>query len=300
MEINNFDITEIDAYLDRLKKLNGYSENTIIAYSEDFKKLIDYIEANDLSIYSFTKDDALSFTSELVNSNLSGKSVNRALATYRGFFKLLYRNKKVKYNPFSDISNAHISSKMPSFLSKEETASLLEHIGEGQSLFNSVRDYALFHLFYSTGARRAEIAGIKMSDINLDRREILVTGKGDKQRFVYITDEALDALLDYLAIRKSVVKNGEEHLFIRDDGKHLPIDEINSIFKREENNFGCDKKVTPHTLRHTYATHLMENGIDIRVLQELLGHASISTTGLYTHLSIKELKKVYKNYHPHA
>lgn len=300
MEINNSDISEIDAYLERLKKLNGYSDNTIIAYNEDFKRLVDYIKAKDLSIYTFTKDDALSFVGELLDSNLSSKSVNRALSTYRGFYKLLYRNKKVKYNPFSDISNAHVSRKMPLFLSKEETASLLEHIGEGQKLFDAVRDYALFHLFYSTGARRAEIANIRMSDVNLEKREILVLGKGDKQRFVYISDEALDALLDYLAIRKDVVKNGEEHLFIRDDGKHLPIDEINIIFKREENNFGCDKKVTPHTLRHTYATHLMENGIDIRVLQELLGHSSISTTALYTHLSIKELKKVYKNYHPHA
>lgn len=291
---------EVDRYLEYLQRIKGLSENTVSAYKRDLDKLLAFVEENNIDICSLSKDDALYFISMLMDSKLDSFSVNRALSTYRGFYTLLYRDKRVPFNPFGDIKNSKAERKLPTYLTKEELDSVFDTVNSEGEDFEGIRNRALFHLFYSTGARRAEIASINIEDINFASSEILIKGKGNKMRFVYISDDAKYMLNEYIKVRREFIREDLGPLFISRKGKGLSTSDINIIFRKEKEKFGLGKNITPHTLRHTYATHLLENDMDIRVLQELMGHSSISTTGIYTHLSLKELKNVYKKTHPHA
>lgn len=290
---------EIDNYLSHLTKINGLSENTIIAYKEDLDKLSSYLVNNNTDIYSLTSDDASLFLLSLMDQGLSPKSINRALATYRGFYKLAYRDKKVSYNPFSNISNSHITRKLPNVLTKDEVNRVVNNYSDKDD-FDDIRNTAILKLFYSTGARRAEIRSINMRDIDFKNSQILITGKGNKERFIFITVDAEKALREYIKLRDEIAPENEDALFITSKGKRVSLDQLNKLFNKLKVELNLQKNITPHTMRHTFATHLMEDGMDIKTLQELLGHSSISTTGIYTHLSLKDLKNTYKKTHPHA
>lgn len=294
---NYFD-NEIEEYLNTVCRIRGYSDNTIASYREDFIHLKSFITSLDKDIYSITKEDAEFFILKLMDDNLSNRSINRILSACRGFYKIAYRNKKISYNPFSDIKNTKNVSKLPTFLTTNEANNLINAIDNGTEEFLNLRNLAILVLLYSTGERRAEVQSLNADDIDFDNSQIIVKGKGDKYRITFITKDAEVVLKQYLKERNKIAN--DKALFINKNGKRLTLSSYNKIFSHLEKSFNSQKHITPHTIRHTFATELMNNGMDIRTLQELLGHSSTSTTGIYMHLSLKNLIEIYSHTHPHA
>lgn len=289
---------EIEEYLNTVCRVRGYSDNTIASYREDFIHLKSFIKLLNKDIYSITKEDAEFFILKLMDENLSNRSINRILSACRGFYKIAYRDKKISFNPFSDINNTKNVTKLPTFLTTNEANNLITAVDNGTDDFLNLRNLAILVLLYSTGGRRAEVQSLNIDDIDFENSQIIVKGKGDKYRITFITKDAEVVLKQYLNERNKIAV--DKALFINKNGKRLTLSSYNKIFYNLEKSFDSQKHITPHTIRHTFATELMNNGMDIRTLQELLGHSSTSTTGIYMHLSLKNLIDTYLHTHPHA
>ncbi|MCF0261335.1 MAG: tyrosine-type recombinase/integrase [Sphaerochaetaceae bacterium] len=291
----------IDNFLTYLGKVQGYSEKTIISYAHDLMRLEDYLTRYDLRIEDMAFEDARQFTSELYEQELSHATINRILSANRTFFHSLMENSVVKADPFKRVSSAKQSRKIPTVLAKEELDSILN---SPITDYSSLMEVTMFHLFYSTGCRLSEIMGMRLQDIDLKNRRIIVTGKGNKQRYVFLTNRAVEMLNTYLPQRQLVIEQnnakGQEYLLINHKAKQPPLSTIHSIFDKYSARLGLTKKFTPHVFRHTFATNMIDNDSDIRVVQVLLGHESIGTTQIYTHVTGKRLEKVYRESHPHG
>jgi site-specific recombinase XerD len=247
--------------------------------------------------------------SRLASGGLSARSVNRIVSGIRGYYRYQERFGKVRSNPFADVKSQRTEKRLPSFLFEEEMAKLLEMPAhpaagrQGDGPFRSIRDRAVLELLYSTGCRISELVSLDVTDLNLKERSATVMGKGSKERTVFIGKEAFATLREYLERRgERAAKDADSGgaLFINLRGTRLTDRGVRFILTSylQAANFG--KRVTPHTFRHSFATHLLDRGADIRAVKELLGHASLSTTQVYTHVSLERLKKVYGRAHPHA
>ena len=289
---------EIISYIDTFLTVRGLSENTKKSYKEDLFLLKTFISSLNIDIYSLDKYHAELFIKHLMDEGLSKRSINRVLSSCRGFYKNAYRLKKIPVNPFSGIKNSNENYKLPVFLTKPEVDSFISKNNKSDS-FTDIRNLSILTLLYSTGGRREEIQSIDVKDIDFLNSEILVKGKGNKERLLFITHDAETYLKKYINERNKIVVHSDA-LFINKRGYRLSLSSFNNIFNSFEKVSGIQKHVTPHTIRHSFATQLMDNGMDIRSLQELLGHSSISTTGIYTHLSLQNLKNIYSKSHPHA
>ena len=247
-----------------------------------------------------TKEDARDYVRTL-KLEWAEKSVKRKISAVRTFFGFLLRRGIVADNVFSSISLSQGSFHLPSVLSESEVGELLSYRGKG---FDGERDHFLFMFLYNTGARISEALGVDVDMIEKGQRRIRIRGKGGKVRYIFLSPVTMDALEEYLKARAKVLEakgNAQEKaLFISSRGNRLPFSSAHVIFTEVRDALGWQKEFTPHTLRHTYATHLLDNGADIRVVQALLGHESISTTQIYTHVSRSGLHKVYDECHPHA
>lgn len=290
---------EIDLYINTLLTVRGLSDNTKKSYKEDLEHLKSFITSLNTDIYSLDKYHAELFIKHLMDSGLSKRSINRILSSCRGFYKSAYRDKKIPSNPFSTIKNSHDYSKLPTFLSHEEASSFISKCDDESDSFINIRNLSIITLLYSTGGRRAEIQSINIQDIDFYNSQIRIKGKGNKERLLYITKDAESILKQYITERNKKILHTDA-LYINNRGNRLSLTSFNNIFAAFEKKSGINKHVTPHTMRHSAATQLMNNGMDIRILQELLGHSSISTTGIYTHLSLHNLKNIYSDTHPHA
>ena len=225
----------------------------------------------------------------------SDASVNRKVSCVRTFFSFLEREGHCKANPFSLVAVHSPQNKLPTILSPGEIATLLSL---PVSDFSSLRDISLFALLYDSGCRISEVLGMREQDIAWIQRRILVKGKGRKERYVFFTEHTESLLKRYLSSKHE--RFDTPYLLCSNKGKQLPMSTVGSMFATYKRRLGWQKSFTPHILRHSYATHLLDNGADIRLVQELLGHASISTTQIYTHVSQKRLEHVYKACHPHG
>ncbi len=291
----------IDGFLTYLREVQGYSEKTVISYAHDLKRLEDFLISHDLSVTEMTFEDARAFTEGLYEEELSHASINRILSGNRTFFHSLLENEVIKVDPFKRVSSAKSTRKIPTVLAEEEIEMILSCPTDD---YTSLMEVTMFNLFYSTGCRLSEILGMKLQDMDLKNRRVLVTGKGNKQRYVFLTNRAVQMLEEYLPQREEVLRR----LKIKDDGtvlinkkgKQLPLSSVHSIFDKYSERLGLSKKFTPHVFRHSFATHLLDNNSDIRVVQVLLGHESIGTTQIYTHVTGKRLEEVYRNSHPHG
>ena len=291
----------IDSFLRYLKDVQGYSEKTVISYAHDLKRLDDFLVSHDLSVTEMVYEDARAFVADLYDQDLSPASINRILSGNRMFFRSLLENSVVKVDPFKRVSGAKNTRKIPTVLAREEIEMILSSPTDD---YTSLMEVTMFNLFYSTGCRLSEVLGMKISDIDFDTRRVIVTGKGNKQRYVFLTKRAVDILKDYLEQRQDVINkfksvdNGT--VLINNKGKKLPLSTVHSIFDKYRLRLGLTKKFTPHVFRHSFATHLIDNDSDIRVVQVLLGHESIGTTQIYTHVTGKRLEEMYRNSHPHG
>lgn len=290
----------IDGFLKYMKDVQGYSPNTVTTYSNGLQRMEEFLRTHDMSVRDMTFNDAKAFTVGLYDEGLSPASVNMILSANRHFFHSLCEDGILQSQPFKRIASAKDVRKIPTVLAPGEVDMILD---SPVTDYSSLLETTMFTMFYSTGCRLSEIVGMKLEDIDIRNRRVLVTGKGDKQRFVFLTQRAIDKLAVYLPERNLVLertKKKNPYLLVNSKGNQLPVSTVHSIFDKYRDRLGLSKKFTPHVFRHTFATHLIDNDSDIRVVQVLLGHESIGTTQIYTHVTGKRLEEVYRNNHPHG
>lgn len=284
------DVSKFLTYLD--KELN-YSEKTIISYQQDLTSYFDFLTKNKINYLKITRDEVRSYLKYLDSLGLKNSSIARHLSTLRSFYNYLVNENIIENNIFGSIRNPKIEKKLPNFLSYNELSELLESISLDTPA--DFRNRLIIELFYATGCRVSELCNIKLNDIDKSAKTIKIKGKGNKERIVFFGEYALIYLDKYLHGPRDELLKGEnsEYLFISDKGKALQVMDVEVIMQKLMQKMATKKHVTPHTLRHTFATHLLNAGADIKSVQELLGHASLNTTGIYTHVTNDRIKEIY-------
>ena len=286
----------LNKFLEYLTHQKNYSYHTLKSYREDIEQFIDFLKKKKIS--SFEKVDYytfLEFLSFLKNENYSETTISRKVASLKSFFKFLTGSNFINSNPAILISSPKTPERLPEFLSVEEVEKIL-NIPAGKN-WASLRDKAILELLYSTGIRVGELVSLEIGDINFIEEIIKVRGKGKKERIVPVGKPALNALIDYIEKRPN---KKEKKLFLNKYGKPLTERSVERIIEKYRKISGIDKKITPHTFRHSFATHMLDRGADLRTVQELLGHERITTTQIYTHLTVEKLKEFYNKTHPRA
>lgn len=287
----------IKKYLEYIKKELNYSNMTINSYESDLKIFRDFLVLRNYNYLKMNKDMIMEYLKYLDNLKYQNKSISRMLSSIRSFYNYLEEVKVINNNIFLSIRNPKVSKKLPNYLSIVEIENILDSMKEDNN--KDIRDKCLFELMYSTGLRVSEVSNIKIKDIDLKEKSVRVLGKGSKERIVYFGDVCLNYIDKYLNIRNEFIKNSDiEYLFINDNGEKLSRQSIEYIINKIMKKSLINHKMSPHTLRHTYATHLLDNGADLRSVQELLGHDNLNTTEVYTHVSKEYLRSEYLKYHP--
>ncbi len=277
---------EIDNFLYFLKKELNYSDYTIKNYQLDLTDFFKYVDKSNIDFLSIENIHVRGYLKYLDTCNLKNTTISRRISALRTFYNYLLEKGFVKSNIFLNVKNPKLEKKLPNYLNYTEIEELLASIDTKTD--EGLERRLLIEMFYSTGCRVGEMVNVKISDIDFSSKTIKVMGKGSKERIVYYGDYASKYLEDYL---KNKDKKG--YLFTNKRGEKLTIEEVEYIVRDIMKHISIKTHVTPHTLRHTFATHLLNNGADIRTVQELLGHANLSTTGIYTHVSSDRLKDVY-------
>ena len=279
---------EVYKFLDYLKNNLGYSKMTIISYQKDLDDFFSFVEKYNINYLNLSKDDIRSYLKLLDERKLKSSSISRRISCLRTFYNYLEDQKMVDGNVFKLIRNPKLDRKLPNYLSYEELRIIFDSMDISDSV--GLRNRLLIEMLYATGCRVSEIANIKISDINFNNNSIKIFGKGSKERIVYFGDYARYYLDIYLSKN---INNNSKYLFVNENNDKMDITEIEKIIRDIVHNLTIKSHVTPHTFRHTFATHLLNNGADIKTVQELLGHSSLNTTGIYTHVSNERLKEIY-------
>ena len=288
-------------YLEYLASVRGVSERTVSAYSRDLHHYITYCGNNGIFPEKAELSQVRGFIADLSAEGIASVSVNRALSTLRGFYRWLVRFKYRSDDPTAPLRNLKTPKTLPAFLWEGEMAHFSE-LPDKSGILWPERDKALILAMYSGGLRISELTSISLKNMESDFSGARIIGKGNKERQVFFSDEAREALLSYLPARQLRIKaeHPTDRLFISCKGAPISVPGVRWIISKYAERSGLDKNIHPHSLRHSFATHLVNSGCDVRVVQELLGHASISTTQRYTHMNIERLRKVYNKAHPHG
>ncbi len=291
----------IDGYLNFIAVEKGVSLNTLEAYSRDLNRYLDFVEGMGIThIEDSSSDTIISFLGELKGRGLAATSINRSLAALRGLYKYLLAENRIDENPVGSIELAKVWMRLPDTLSRSEMELLLKQPGMKTPL--ALRDTAMLELLYATGIRVSELVGLGMGNINWQAGYLIVLGKGNKERVVPIGQTALNCVNRYVAEARKKLVGGKpvavNALFLNRSGNQLTRQGFWKIVKKYVRTAGLQKKVYPHTFRHSFATHLLEGGADLRSVQVMLGHADISTTQIYTHVTRERLREIHRKYHP--
>ncbi len=290
----------LNAFLQMLKSEKYYSPHTCKNYSRDLQLFSEFLQSRD--IHQWQKVDyriVSAFAAQQFRQGKKGNTIQRELSSIRSFYKYLIRQRIVSNNPALDVKAPKSAKKLPKTCDTEQINQLLQAHSHDDDL--TIRDLAIYELIYSSGLRLAELASLNLNSINYNQKEMRVTGKGNKMRYLPVGSKAIEALQKWLKIRPAYVKNADEQaLFISKQGKRLSHRSIQSRLNKLIQSQALGIHVSPHMLRHSFATHLLESSSDLRSVQELLGHADISTTQIYTHLDFQHLAQVYDKAHPRA
>ncbi|MBL7107732.1 MAG: tyrosine-type recombinase/integrase [Candidatus Cloacimonetes bacterium] len=289
-------------YIDFLSSKN-MSVHTIRAYDVDIRQFLGYSVKffidEKIVISKITKIMLRDFLQFLSESGDSNRTLARKVTSIKGFFKFLVSQNIISQNPVIDVKIPKFEKHTATFLTEDEMEFVLNIPANDNIL--GIRNKAILELLYSSGIRIAELAGLKLLDINLKKGLIKVFGKRKKTRIIPIGKYAMNALQNYLKMRKNLLKKKSlKTVFISKNGNSLSSDELRYIVDKYLKTIEKSKRYSPHTIRHSFATHMLDNGADLRSVQELLGHSSLSSTEIYTHTSIKKLKEIYKTAHPHG
>lgn len=288
----------IGEYFAYLRVERGLSTNTLANYSHDLDKLREFAEKTQKPVEHLSKDDLSENFKLLTQSGLSPRSVARTISSLRGFYKFLLRDGFIKEDPMANVLAPQVAKHLPRFLTEDEIDSLLN--APNVSTNEGVRDRAMLELLYATGLRVSELTGLVSADINLERGLLSCRGKGSKQRLIPIGKSALSWLERYSRVRPALTKDrAVKAFFVKNGGAGLTRHHFWGILRCYTTKLGLDN-VSPHTLRHSFATHLMQHGADSRSVQSLLGHSDLATTQIYTHLSKEHLRQTYDDFHPRA
>ncbi|MDR1240066.1 MAG: tyrosine-type recombinase/integrase [Treponema sp.] len=286
-------------YLKYLGAVRGVSTRTLDAYGKDLSHFKNYCGNHDIVPERAGPYEVQSFIADLSAEGIASVSVNRALSAIRGYYRWLIRFGRRQDNPCGNLRNLKTPRALPSYLREEEMASFAE-LPDTAGILWPVRDKALILVMYSAGLRISELVSLSLANLEADLGGARVIGKGDKERYVFFSAEARESLEEYLVERNSRVKavgpDGAaptDKVFVNRKGGAISVPGVRWIISKYAERSGLEKNIHPHSLRHSFATHLVNSGCDVRVVQELLGHASISTTQRYTHVEIERLKKVY-------
>ncbi len=276
----------------------GLSENSIFSYRYDLNKFRSYLEKQQIDFLEVQTKDIMKFLMEEKNRKISSKTLAREVVAIRQFYKYLRDEKQVDYNPTDKIGTPEVMRAIPDHLTIQEVDELFLAIDE-ENIYE-LRDKCIFELLYSAGLRISEACNLRMTDIDMDSGMITVEGKGGRERLVPFGEKSLKILRLYLEkSRPEILKARNcEYLFVSKKGSYINRKSVWRLLNIYIKRTGINKKVTPHTLRHSFATHLLENHANLREVQELLGHIDISTTQIYTHMANKTLKEVHKKHHP--
>lgn len=287
-----------------LRTEKGYSELTIRAYGDDIRQFILFygVPEEDFLPREVTPQDIRSWIMSMSEAKMSPHSINRKISSLRSFYRYLMRNGEVSILPFKKITLQKTPKRLPVFVEESRMHSIIKAVTEPTDDFETERDSLIILLFYATGIRIAELIGIRDCDYSLATGELKVTGKGDKQRIVPLLQGVITKIERYLSLRNQriICNNDKIFLFLTDKGERISRTAVYRIVTDTLGLFGVQGKRSPHVLRHTFATHLLNNGAEIKSIQELLGHANLMTTQIYTHNTIERVKEVYQKAHPRA
>lgn len=290
-----------DSFLDYLRHERNYSEKTVLAYGEDISQLREFAQER------MEKFDPAEVKPELVrewivslmDQGYTSTSVNRKLSSLRSFYKYLLRQGEVSVDPLRKITGPKNKKPLPSFLKESEMNKLLDDTDFGEG-FKGCRDRLIIEMFYATGMRLSELIGLDDKDVDFSASLLKVTGKRNKQRLIPFGDELKETMLEYVDIRNEMISERSDAFFVRENGERLYKNLVYNLVKRNLSKVVTLKKRSPHVLRHTFATTMLNNDAELGAVKELLGHSSLATTEIYTHTTFEELKKVYKQAHPRA
>jgi len=287
-------------FLEELKYEKKYSDLTINGYSKDLDFFLEYLNENNIKDYNFVDyQDIRLYINYFYNLKYNNKTISRHISALRSFFKYLKVNNFIKNNPMILVSNPKLEKKLPKYLNFEEIEKLLNAFDNKNYI--SIRNSLILEMLYSTGMRVSEITNIKVSDVSLFDKNIKITGKGNKERIVYFGTKCLNLINLYLKKSYSILNiNNSEYLLLSKTGKKISDRKIRKIVDDAAKIANIELKISPHVLRHTFATHMITEGADLRSVQELLGHENLSTTQIYTHLTNEKIRNVYLNAHPRA
>ena len=293
---------KLDEFFDYLIKQKNYSSNTKINYEIDINEFNDYLNKNSKDYLDVDYDFIKGYLMYLYDQKLSRSSISRKLSSLRSFYKYLFNNELIKTNPFKYVSLPKREKKLPKYVGILD----LEIIFNTPDINSSLgqRDRLILEILYATGVRVSELVNIKLSDIDFYNKEIMILGKGNKQRVVIFGDYCLDIINLFISDGRSKIlekhKKQSEYLIINEKGNKITTRGVEMLLDKIVEKAALKKHVTPHMLRHSFATHLLNNGCDILTVKELLGHESLETTQIYTHVSNERLRQVYLNCHPRS
>jgi integrase/recombinase XerC len=285
----------IDKFIDYLKIEKNASEYTLINYSADLRDFSKFL--GDISVETINYLVLRRYLAHMKEKNYSKRTVARKLASLRSFFKFLYREGYIKTNPASSVATPKLDKKLPLFLDTDEVVKLIEAPNEKDAA--GLRDRAILETLYSTGMRVSELVRLNIENIDFISGVVKVFGKGKKERLAPIGDKALRAIRNYLD-RRGAELTDKKVIFLNKNGTRLTDRSVRRVVEKYIKRASLRDGISPHTLRHSFATHLLNRGADLRSVQELLGHMNLSTTQIYTHVTTKRLKEVYDKSHPRA
>jgi integrase/recombinase XerC len=293
---------QIQSFIDYLKFEKRYSVHTVTSYQNDLSAFFDYLDLQygKLTLQEITAGFIRSWLAGLKDEDMSAKSISRKISTLRSFFKYQLKTGKLEVSPTANIFAPKIGKRLPVFIKEEDTKELLHSLSGLTEDWKSLNGKMLLTLFYTTGMRLSELINLKEKQLDLGRSQIKVLGKGNKERIIPISKEVIAIIRDYQQWKRKEFEEMEEVLLVTEKGKKMYPKYAYLLVKQYLGAIKTLDKKSPHILRHTFATHLMNSGADLNAVKELLGHSSLASTQVYTHNTIEKLKDVHKKAHPKA
>ncbi len=292
----------INQFLQYLQKEKNYSAYTIKAYHKDLEVFKQFLKDNHIDLVSTTSKDVRLWIAHLSEQNLSEKTINRKIATLKSFYKFLLKTDTIQASPMAQLKSMKVRRQVPVPFSQNEMHNLLDK-NLFSNDFEGRRDYAIIALLYNTGIRQGELIAIKLSAIDFHKKELKVLGKRNKERLIPLLDHTIEAVQSYIEIKNKYFASSsdiDDYLWLTKKGKKIYEVLVYRVINSYLSKVSVKHKKSPHMLRHTFATHLLNNGADLNSIKELLGHSSLAATQIYTHSSIQELKNIYKKAHPRS
>lgn len=286
-----------EEFLNYLKNIRLYSKKTVASYEYDLKDYALFLEKNNLTIKDDNDKTLKLYLNYIYDKKISNKSISRHLSSLRTYYDFLKKENIVTENIFKNVKNPKIEKTIPNFISHDKLNEIFTSFNDSDL---DIRNRLVIELLYATGLRVGELVNIKIKDIDFGAQSIKVLGKGSKERYVFYNNTTKEVLKKYLVVRKKIQKKANDYLLLNDKGTPIKEASVRKIIQTTLMKCGIKSKITPHTFRHTFATDLLNQGLDLVNVKELLGHASLNTTSIYTHITNDRIKEVYQNTHPRA